>query len=177
MMNPTEVKKLREKAPLPALITLIMYFAPSFVLIPHFENLAVTEASYDASLKTATEVRQQKASDAVLKEKYAKLASEAAALDGWLPPESDLPLLIDRINETASLLGIEISSVRYEIDRSPATTLPPCVTLRFDLNADYVGIRAFMQAVRGIRMPLLLTEVTANENRNFTISMIHLVKP
>lgn len=177
MINPTEVRKLRDKAPLPVLITLIMYFAPSFVLVPHFENLSVTETSYDATLKTASEVRQQKSSDAVLKEKYARLASEAAALDTWLPPESDLPILIDRINETASLLGIDISSVRYEIDRSTATKLPPCVTLRFDLNSDYVGIRAFMQAVKGIRMPLLITEVTANEDRNFTISMIHLVKP
>lgn len=177
MMNPAEIKKLREKAPLPFLITLIMYFAPSFVLIPHFENLAITEASYDASLKTAAETRSQKTADALLRAKYARLASEAAALDTWLPPESDLPLLIDRINETASQLGIDLSSVQYDIGRAQGTRLPPCVTIRFNLNSDYIGIRAFIQAIRGIQMPLLITEVTANENRNFTISMIHLVKP
>lgn len=177
MMNPSEIKKLKQKAPLPFLITLIMYFAPSFILIPHFDNLSVTEASYDASLKTASEAISQKLDNTLLMEKYARLSSEAAALDKWLPPESDLPVLIDRVHNTASQLGIDISSVQYGLDRSPGTKLPPCVTIRFDLNADYIGIRAFLQAVKGIQMPLLITDVTANDNLNFTISMIHLVKP
>ncbi|HEY9072208.1 MAG TPA: type 4a pilus biogenesis protein PilO [Candidatus Ozemobacteraceae bacterium] len=177
MMNPTEIQKLKAKAPLPFIITLIMYLAPGFILVPQFENLAITEASADASLKAAAEAIAQRSSDLVLMERHAKLASESRALDAWLPPESELPTLIDRISETASQLGIELSTVQYETDRSTDTPLPPRVMIRFNLRADYVGIRSFLQAVKAIPMPLLITEVSATEQGNFAISLMELVQP
>jgi len=177
MMNQSEIKKLRENAPLPFIITLIMYLAPGFVLVPQFENLSITEASYDASLKTAAEARRQRSDDMSKRELSARLSSESTRLDTWLPPESDLPTLIDRINETAYQLGIDISTVQYEMDRSSDSKLPPRVMLRFNLQSDYAGIRSFIQAVKAIPMPLLITEVSANESRNYSISMMHLVKP
>ncbi|HOY65358.1 MAG TPA: hypothetical protein PLP29_00635 [Candidatus Ozemobacteraceae bacterium] len=177
MMNPTEIQKLKAKAPLPFIITLIMYLAPGFVLVPQFENLAITEASFDASLKTASEALEQRSQDRLLTERHAKLSSDSRALDAWLPPEHALPTLIDRIAETASQLGIELSTVRYETDRSTDTPLPPRVMIRFDLRADYIGIRSFLQAVRAIPMPLLITEVSATERGTFAISLMELVQP
>jgi len=177
MMNQSEIKKLREKAPLPFIITLIMYLAPGFVLVPQFENLTVTEASADATLKTAVEARRQRSDDMLQRELFARLSSESTKLDTWLPPESELPSLIDRINETAYQLGIDISTVQYEMDRSRDSKLPPRVMLRFDLQSDYTGIRAFIQAVKAFPMPVLITEVSATENRKYSISMMHLVKP
>ena len=43
MMNPSEVKKLKELAAFPVIISLIMLVAPSFIITPKIEDFKVVE--------------------------------------------------------------------------------------------------------------------------------------
>jgi len=177
MMNPTELKKIKEWTPLPLIITIIMFLAPSFIIAPQNENLSVIENSFDGTLKSIRHSLAQKEKDKQTLERQTLLEADLKRLDRWLPTEKNLPTLIERFNSLASLLSVKISSVNYGFAKDNEGISPPSVNIHFNLMARYGAMREYIQALECLPYPILLTEVTANNDNNFTISLVNLVKP
>ena len=177
MMNPLEVKKLKEWAPLPLVITVIMFLAPGFIISPRLENLGTIESSFDVTLKSAQELLVQRNADLLLNQKQARLDQQIKRIDRWLPPEEELPNCIDQFNTLAKTFSAQIVSTYYRFPRNPREFMPPRVIISFNLECEYLAMRQFLQALEYFPLPLVPVEVVANNNRTFTIEMIHLVRP
>ncbi len=178
MMNPKEVQRLRERAPFPLVVTLIMFFAPQFLIDPQVENLETTGKTFDGLVTQVRGSLRQRTIDRGLAARRAEVVREMDRLGAWLPPEDYLPALIDQFNALAGITGVEIRSVVY---RFPPTVPEGGQSRRVDIHlalaASYRAMRTFLQAVEGLPSPLVLTEVVANQDQTFTVSLQHLVKP
>jgi len=177
MMSPKEIQKLREWAPFPIVVTLILYFAPSFLIAPQVENLETTGKSFGSLLKTVNETLGQRGKDRLYRARFARMTQEMERLSKWLPPESYLPTLIDQFNSLAEILKVKIKTVVYGFPLAVPGGQPPRVDIRLNLEATYESMRSFIQSVESLPSPLVLTEVVANKDRTFSLSVQHLVKP
>ncbi len=177
MMNPKEIKRLKDYATLPFIISIIMFFAPTFIVDPQSDNLQTTEEGFDRVINAARASIKQRADDQVLSIKMEKMGKELSKIDSWVPAESFLPQLVDEVNELAQICSVKILSTTYRTERAPDDPLPPRISISIQLSADYRGMKVFLTALEALPSPVILTEVVANENRTFTVSLIQLVKP
>jgi Tfp pilus assembly protein PilO len=177
-MNPKEVQRLKERAPLPLIVTVIMFFAPQFLIDPLIDNLETTGKTFDGLVAQVQGALRQRTLDQGLSARRAAVRREMDRLEAWLPPEDYLPTLIDQFNALADILGVEIRSVTYRFPSSTPEAGPSRrVDIHLALAASYEAMRSFLQAVEGLPSPLVLTEVVANQDQTFTVSLQHLVKP
>lgn len=181
MMNPKEIKRLRERAPLPLIMVAILFFAPKILIDPLQDNLESAEKSFDVLVSQVREAINKRAVDQSLVVRKAAIDLQLQRLQAWLPPKNYLPALIDQFNALAKILGVEIRSVvyRFPVDMSSESmeSRMRWVDITLSLAASYSAMRSFLQAVEGLPSPLVLTEVVANQDQTFSVSLQHLVKP
>ncbi|MBF0502960.1 MAG: hypothetical protein HQM09_22685 [Candidatus Riflebacteria bacterium] len=183
MMNPVELRKLRDWAPLPFVITVIMFFAPGFIIAPVEDNLAASWRAFDQNIKAASDLVRKRTDDREMTERNAKLREGLSRMDRWLPPADFLPNVIDEMNKLAKASGVRLTSVNYGFDKAVrstsgnGSTMPPRISILLRLRADYAAMRAFLLAIESLPFPLLPIEIVAGENREFTIEILHFVRP
>ena len=178
MMNPIELRKLKERAPLPIIITVILLAAPGYLLGPQYEKLAATETMFDQAVVNAKDSLNQRSEDARLRARQKVLKADLGRLERWMPPADYLPAIVEEVNTLAGILGVRISSVYYQSgDRGPTAGLPPRLRLSLQIQADYAAMRGFLQALEGLPFPLLPVEITAERGQAFLIELLLLMRP
>ncbi|MFZ2960338.1 MAG: hypothetical protein WA705_25940 [Candidatus Ozemobacteraceae bacterium] len=200
MMNPVELRKLRDWAPLPIVIIVIMYFAPAALIEPVEDNLRATLRAFDQNIMAAADTLHKRTEDRDVATRASQMRVRLDRMDRWLPPADFLPNVIDEMNGLAKLVGVKLSSVDYRFDKAAriegagsdngggnsggsvfgsggSVGMPPRVSLKLRLRADYAAMRTFLQAIESLPFPLVPVEIVAGENREFLIDVMHFVRP
>ena len=175
MMSSLEIKKLKEWSPLPITVGTIMLFAPWLILSPKIQDLSAAEAYLDSNLKSVKKTIEQLSGDNRMGEKRLRMLSKLECVDRWLLPESFLPDIIDAFHDLAKIFSVKIISVNYGFPKNPLESIPPRVSIGFNIEAEYAAMRAFLQSLEHFPLPILPVEITAN-NRTFTMEIVHLMR-
>jgi Tfp pilus assembly protein PilO len=177
MMNPAEMRKLSEWAPLPILITVILWFAPPYIVGPKADYLAQEASALSTTLKGVRNSFRQQAESITATHRLATLSGRLAMLDQWLPPEDQLPVVIEILRDLADVQGLIFESGAYSFAiQRPKDGLPK-VEVAAQVRGEYPALRRFVQTLEGLPFPLLVTEIAMNDPRSYSISLLHLVKP
>lgn len=175
-MNPNEINKLKEKAPWPLFMLLMLFFLPAFLLEPEVAALNSSSKSFDASLKKA---RADVVSRANLEMKQARLNSlekihQAMQVD--IPEESSLPALIDSLQNIAAANAVSLESVTYTLQKEYEKLAVPGYQIIMNLSAGYPDMRKFLAAVESLKTPIIVNEIVLSENNRYVLTMRLLVK-
>ncbi|EKD82249.1 MAG: hypothetical protein ACD_39C01407G0005 [uncultured bacterium] len=175
-MNPNELAKLKEKAPLPLFLLMILFFLPAFILEPEAEVLKSSAQKFDVSLKKARDLRR-------LQEKYKQ---QGARLDRQqkinnqlldrIPQEAALPDMIDKLHSTAAACSVVVEDVRYSFSREYEKLSVPGYDIAMNLSADYEGIRRLLAELEAMPTPVLIKEIVITEAKRYVLTMRLLVK-
>ena len=179
MMNPIELQKLKEWAPLPILITVILYFSPGYIIGPLEENLVASSKTLETSLKNTRGTLIQRDEDRVLSTKLAGLRHRLGKVDAWLPPTTFMPNVIEEFHALAAVAGVKIAAVTYGFDQGRRDTvmMPPRIAVNLQLEADYTAVRAFMQAIESLPFPLVPVELNAASDKQYQLELLQFVRP
>lgn len=175
-MNPNEINKLKEKAPLPLMFLLLLFFLPAFLLEPEVAALKSSSKSLDATLKKA---RADVILHADLEAKHlrcGKLEKVEQHLMTILPQESTLPAFIDTLHSLAKNNFVTMESVTYSYQKEYEKLLVPCYQIIMNLNAGYPDMRKFLAAVESLQTPVIVNEVVLTEGNRYVLTMRLLVK-
>jgi len=175
-MNPNEMAKLKEKAPVPLVLLLILFFLPAFVLDPEIATLKQSTKIYDTSLKKARDLRR-------LREKYNQQSRRLEMLEqiksnlfAVIPQESALPEMIDRLHATAASCSVIVDNVRYSFSREYEKLYVPGYDINMNLSSGYDGVRSMLAELEAMPTPFLIKEILMTESRHYVLSMRLLVK-
>ena len=175
-MNPNELAKLKEKAPLPLILLLLLLFLPAFLLEPEAEAMKSAASSFDASLKKAKNLR-------LLREKHTLQAARLNCLQQMnnqlfelIPQESALPGMIDNLHNTAASCSVVVENVRYSFSKLYEKLNVPGYEISMNLSADYDGIRRLLAELEAMPSPVLINEVVLTESQRYVLTMRLLVK-
>jgi Tfp pilus assembly protein PilO len=175
-MNPNELAKLKEKAPVPLFLLLILFFLPSFLLEPEEASLKTATRNFDSSLKKARDLRR-------LREKYIKQGNHLDQLQkingqllALIPEESALPAMIDKLHEVAAASSVVVENVRYQFHRQYEKLDVPGYEISMQLSAGYESVRRFLAEVEIMPNPFLINEVVLTDNQRYVLTMRLLVK-
>ncbi len=175
-MNPNELKKLKERAPLPLFILLVLFFLPTMLIEPQNEALDTAAASYAgvvSSARTAVNNRENFLDQSHRLRHLKNLREETGAL---LPAEADLPAMIDRLQQLAGATGVFLEEVRYEFNEEFDRLEVPSYRLQMNLKADYANMRNFLAAVENLDSPVIINEIVLIEGARYALTMRLLVK-
>jgi len=175
-MNPNELAKLKEKAPVPLILLLILFLLPGFLLAPETEALKQSAKVYDASLKKARDLRRLREKYKMQSQRLEKLAKIKSDLMAVIPQESALPQMIDRLHATAASCSVMVDNVRYSFSPEYEKLAVPGYDINMHLNSSYDGMRAMLAELETMPTPVLIKEILMNESRNYVLSMRLLVK-
>jgi Tfp pilus assembly protein PilO len=177
MMNPLEIKKLKERAPLPLILGTIMMFLPMLLVEPQQAELADAELRFDQSLKSLRETLGQRRAVRQQNRESRAMQEQIDRINRWLSPEAELPTTIDRLQQIAESMSVVLSSIQYRFPRHAAEHTPPRISITFDLQGNYQSMRSFLRALEYFPLPFLPVEISANRDNTFRIELIHLVQP
>lgn len=179
MMNPIELQKLKERAPLPIVIAAIMFFAPGYIVGPLEENLVASSKTLESSLKNARGALHQKADDAAITLKLVDLRKRLGKVDAWLPPTAFMPNVIEEFHALSAVAGVKIGAVTYGFDqgRRDNLTMPPRIAVNLQLEGEYSAVRTFMQAIESLPFPLVPVELNAGADRHYQLELLQFVRP
>ncbi|PKL44130.1 MAG: hypothetical protein CVV42_19525 [Candidatus Riflebacteria bacterium HGW-Riflebacteria-2] len=175
-MNPNEMAKLKEKAPIPLLLLLLLFFLPAFLLDPELEALQKSAIVYDTSLKKARVLRLQREKYRQQGERLQKLEQIKSDLFAKIPQESALPEMIDRLHATAASSSVIVDKVRYSFSREYEKLTVPGYDITMHLSSDYDGVRALLAALETMPTPILIEEILMTESRRYVLTMRLLVQ-
>jgi hypothetical protein len=175
-MNPNEVSKLKEKAPVPLILLLLLFFLPAFLLDPEIDSLKQSTKIYETSLKKARGLRR-------LREQYKQQGRRLEMLEqiksdlfAVVPQESALPEIIDRLHATAASCSVVVDNVRYSFSREYEKLAVPGYDISMNLSSGYDGVRAMLAELEAMPAPFLIKEILMTESRHYVLSMRLLVK-
>ncbi|MBU1105630.1 MAG: type 4a pilus biogenesis protein PilO [Candidatus Riflebacteria bacterium] len=175
-MNPNELAKLKEKAPLPLILLLLLFFLPAFLLEPETAALNATASGFDASLKKAKDLR-------LLHEKYTQQNTRLKRLQQInsqllenIPQEAALPGMIDKLHNTAAACSVVVENVHYSFSRQYEKLDVPGYEISMNLSAGYDGIRRLLAELETMPSPVLIKEVVLTESQRYVLTMRLLVK-
>lgn len=175
-MNPNEMAKLKEKAPMPLLLLLILFFLPAFLLEPEMEVLKKSAQNFDASLKKARVILKQRDKYAQQKVRLEQLKLMNSQLFGVIPQETSLPEMIDKLHSTAAACSVVVEDVRYAFSRDYEKLRVPGYDISMHLSAGYGGIRQLLAELEAMPTPVLIKEVVMTEAQRYVLSLRLLVK-
>ncbi len=175
-MNPNELRKLKERAPLPLVVLFILFLLPTILIEP--ENLALNAAaeSCQAAVKSARAAVRNREANKAQKEKLQHLQSIRRDFQAVLPVESQLPAIIDQLQQLAAGNAVSLEEVRYEFNDEFDKLAVPSYRLQMNLKADYAGMRSFLAAVESLESPVLIQEIVLIEGTRYALSMRLLTK-
>ena len=175
-MNPNEMAKLKDKAPMPLLLLMILFFLPSFLLEPEAESLKASTQKYDASLKKARVVRQQREKFVQQSARLERLKQLNGQLFELIPQETALPEMIDKLHSTAAACAVVVEDVRYSFSRNYEKLGVPGYDISMRLSAAYNGVRQLLAELETMPTPVLIKEVVMTEEKRYVLSLRLLVK-
>lgn len=175
-MNPNEMKKLKEKAPFPLFLLLVLFFLPSLLIDPEIVGLQANTESYQSALKTARAAVKSRASLVAQNEKMQKLAGIKKDMFTVIPEESALPGLIDTLQQIAQRSAVSLEDVRYEFSREYEKLKVPAYKVHMNLKADYASMRSFLAEVENLDSPVIINEIVLTEGARYALTMRLLVK-
>lgn len=175
-MNPNEVAKLKEQAPIPLILLLILFFLPAFLLEPEAEALGKSGKNYDASLEKAAkliELRQKYDEQSQYIGQLQKVKNDLLTL---LPQESALAAMIDSLHQRAAACSVVVEQVSYGFSSHYEKLAVPGYDISMKLTSDYQGIRALLADLETMPTPVIIKEVVMNEERQYVLAVRLLVK-
>jgi len=175
-MNPNEINKLKEKAPLPLLIILILFFIPELLLKPEADNFQSANNAYDLSLNTA---REKVRSDSDLQRRFARLNQTREILqkiNAVLPQASALPDLITKLHLLASENSVVLEEVSYSMQKQFERLDVPGYRIIMSLSAGYSQMRSFLEAVENMESPVIINEIFMTESGRYALTIRMLTK-
>ncbi|MGM0598273.1 MAG: type 4a pilus biogenesis protein PilO [Candidatus Rifleibacteriota bacterium] len=175
-MNPNEIRKLKEKAPFPLIILVILIILPTFLIEPQEEKLNGQISKYKSLLRKSRKNLKRRKTYKQQRTKLQKLDAVLANINKELPENSKLPEIINAINEVAEYNFVFIEFVRYELNSSFDGLNIPCYTISMSLEADYSNIRHFIAGLESLPNPLILSEIVAASGKNYKVKLKQLVK-
>ena len=175
-MNPNELKKLKERAPLPLLILIILFFLPSLLVEPENQALNAAAESCQAAVKAARTAVRNRETCKVQHDKLQRLQKIHADVSALLPEESQLPGIIDRLQKIAIASSVSLEEVRYDFSPEFDKLAVPSYSLKMNLKADYAGMRSFLAAIENLESPVIIQEIVLIEGARYAMTMRLLVK-
>lgn len=175
-MNPNEMKKLKELAPLPLFLLLILFLFPSMLIDPQDEALKAGAESYRTALGAARAAVKNRDSFAQLSAKMGNLESIKSSVAAVLPEEASLPEMIDTLHRLAGQTSVSLEDVRYEFHREYEKLKVPAYQLHMNLRADYAGMRSFLAEIENLASPVIINEIVLTEGSRYALTMRLLVK-
>lgn len=175
-MNPNEINKLKEKAPFPLLILLILFFMPGFLLNPEIEEFKRGNSAHDLSLNKA---RGRVKADGDLQGKIARLNATRQIMQNVkavVPDESELPGLINRLHKLANEHSVELEDVTYAMQKKFENLEVPGYRIIMSLTAGYTQMRGFLEAVESMESPVLINEILLTETGKYALTIRMLTK-
>lgn len=175
-MNPNEIRKLKEKAPFPIFILVLLMFLPSFILQPQEEELNEKVAAYDALLKSSRVARARRTSFTAGQNRLQQLKAVCKNIDSQLPEASELPQIIDSINAVAKQNSVLVKDVSYAFSEKMGRLSVPCYSIVMNFDSYYEDMRRFVVELENLPMPLLVEEIFVSSGRNYRVTLKQLVK-
>lgn len=177
-MNPHELKKLKNKAPLAILLIFI-----ASVLIPYLyiDPLIVRVNKISTSLdkEISDSIRYIKQARVVRKKsaRSRKLFDSLNQIINSLPAKKSLPAIIDTFYDLAKSSGLIITDVKYEMAKLDKKFKVPSIVIKFRIKAKYNELRRFLAGLEKMNnYPLLIQEIVASSGGTYSISIRQLVK-
>mgnify|MGYP000879471536 CR=1 FL=1 len=170
-MNPNELQKLKDRAPLPVFILLILLFLPSILIEPELTALDTAADSYQNQVKAASVAVKTHQNNGRNNLKLQQLKSIREDLMRILPDEADLPDLIDRLQKLAGECDVLLQEVRYDFSREFEKLSVPSYQLHMNLNAEYASMRKFLAAVESLNSPVIINEIVLIEGKRYALTM------
>ncbi len=175
-MNPNELRKLKERAPLPLIVLLILFLLPSILIEPENQALNAAAESCDAAVKSARAAVRNREAYRVQTEKLQHLLSVRQDFQAVLPAESRLPAIIDQLQQLALASSVSVEEVRYEFNHEFDKLPVPSYRLQMNLKAEYSGMRSFLAAIENLESPVIIQEIVLIEGSRYALTMRLLVK-
>lgn len=175
-MNPNEINKLKEKAPFPLLILLILFFIPGLLLNPELEELKSSNSVHDLSL---TKARGRVKADVELQRKLTRLNATREIMKqvgAVVPEESELPGLINRLHKLAGENSVVLEDVSYAMQKKFENLDVPGFRIIMSLTAGYTQMRGFLEAVESMESPVLINEILLTETGKYALTIRMLTK-
>lgn len=170
-MNPNELKKLKDLAPLPLFMLLVLFFLPSMLLDPQNEELNAAAASYHNAVQTARNAVLNRDTSTEQNQKMSRLTAVRQEMLTALPDEASLPALIDKLQQLAIANDTSLEEVRYEFSREFDKLNVPSYRLQMNLKADYNNMRGFLAAVENLESPVIISEIVLIEGTRYALTM------
>jgi len=175
-MNPNELKKLKERAPLPLFILMVLFFLPTMMIEPQNEALNTAAASYAEVVRSARAAVNNRENFLDQSHRLQHLKNLREETGSLLPAEADLPVMIDRLQQLAGSAGVSLEEVRYEFNEEFDKLEVPSYRLQMNLRADYANMRNFLAAVENLDSPVIINEIVLIEGARYALTMRLLVK-
>ncbi|HNX74665.1 MAG TPA: type 4a pilus biogenesis protein PilO [Candidatus Rifleibacterium sp.] len=175
-MNPNELKKLKERAPLPLLILVILFFLPSLLVEPQNEALKAAAESCHAAVKAAKTAVRNRETCKVQIDKLQRLQKIHADVSALLPEESQLPGIIERLQKIAITSNVSLEEVRYEFTTEFDKLPVPSYSLKMNLKSDYASMRTFLSTIENLDSPVIIQEIVLVEGGRYAMTVRLLVK-
>ncbi|MBI3038782.1 type 4a pilus biogenesis protein PilO, partial [bacterium] len=119
----------------------------------------------------------QRSQDYSKKQFQENLSENLERVNRWIPPETFLPNLINQFQELAEIMSLQISSVNYKFEKDTEKLSPLRIFIQLNVSGKYPAIRAFLQALESLPFPLVPIEIMFSDSGNFSVELLHLVKP
>jgi hypothetical protein len=176
MINPNEVQQLKQRAPLPIILGIIMFLLPTFLVSPKQESLESVEKSLDTSIQSARQTVISRKRELDWFEKFGAMQQRLSQVETWLQPEPYLPQVIDQLHTVAETFGVKLHEVSYSTPARDKLDVARLI-MQLNLSATYDGIRGFLRALEGFPLPLFPGEITATRDGQFSIELMYLFRP
>ncbi len=175
-MNPNEIRKLKEKAPFPLIILVVLMFLPSFLIQPERDLYVERIKEYDAQLKKARGEITRRSGYNLEQSRLNRLKTIRAGIDEQLPSIEMLPQVIDSIGKMAAEFSVELKDVTYANGDPENRVMVPCITLNMNVEALYENMRRFVCSLENLKYPLIVEEIVVSAGRSYRLTLKQLVK-
>ncbi len=175
-MNPNEINKLKEKAPLPLFVLIVLFFLPTFFLEPEQANLNSLISAYDNDLKQARMSLMARKDYSLKSDKLIKLENALNSLREMIPPDKNLPGFINSLQELARKNSVILEEVNYSYQKEFEKLDIPSYMIMMNLSADYSEIKAFLNDIEKMPLPLVVSDLLLNRGNSYVMKMRLLVK-
>lgn len=175
-MNPNEINKLKEKAPIPIFLLLILFFLPTFFLEPEQDSLKSLISAYDNDLKKARAQLIARTDYSLKSEKLELLEKSLNKLREMIPSDDRLPGFINSLQGLAKKNSVSLEEVNYTFQKDFEKLDIPSYMIMMNLSADYSQIKEFLNDVEALPFPLVISDLLLNKGSNYVMKMRLLVK-
>ncbi len=171
-MNPHELRELLQRAPLPIIIALILYFAAEAIVGP----VDMQRQQADSELRSLTnqlrQTRQQESNLDQINRGNTRLLADLQRIQAWLPPRAALPEIIDQLHRFAGTVGLKVLAVRYAKPEREGSTGPDQLVLDLELAGSYAAVHSFITVCEGLPFPVFPLDLTAHKEGRYSLRLL-----